>query len=234
MSTQATLIRDAIFQRLNGWPGFNSFTLTPMGTAQPDKLPSLAVYLSSETERADGDANVTEPKFINDVTVGMAFIRKSGDQATLEGDLDTDVDDIKKALLTDPTFVHFGGAYQEPPGEDWAIGMQIFWDRDRKRATLEYTDNVLLGICEYPIGTNTGVWRVGELFEGVTQITRRNYWPNNGETYFAEVRLEMTFQVRVSYPPVVEDEYLGMRLVTHQRGAGVDAPAIITVIDQVY
>lgn len=234
MSTQGLRIRDAIFQRVDGWPGFNSFDLTPMGTAQPDKLPSLAVYLSGEVERPDGDANVTEPKFINDVTVGLAFTRKAGDQTALEGSLDSDVDDIKMALLTDPTFVHFGGAYQEPPGEDWAVGIPIYWDRDFKRATLNSVDNVLLGICEYPVGTNTGVWRVGELFEGVTQITRRNYWPANGETYFAEVRLEMTFQVRVSYPPVVEDDYLGMRLTTHQLGAGVDAPAIITVIDQAY
>lgn len=233
MSTQALRIRDAIFQRVDGWPGFNSFTLTPMGTAQPDKLPSLAVYFSGENERADGDANVTEPKFINDVTIGLAFMRKAGDQTALEEDLDSDVDDIKNALLRDPTLVHFGGAYQEPPGEDWAVGIPIYWDRDFKRATEDSIGNVLLGICEYPVGNNTGVWRVGELFEAVTQITRRNYWPNNGETYFAEVRLEMTFQVRVSYPPVVEDDYLGMRLVTHQRGAGSDAPAIVTVIDAV-
>jgi hypothetical protein len=233
VSTQGLRIRDAIFQRLDGWPGFNSFELTPMGTAQPDKLPSLAVYLSGEVERADGDANVTEPKFINDVTIGLAFMRKAGDQTVLEGSLDSDVDGIKSALLTDPTFVHFGGAYQEPPGEDWAIGIPIYWDKDLKRATLDPINNVLLGVCEYAIGTNTGVWRVGELFEGVTQITRRNYWPNNGETYFAEVRLEMTFQVRISYPPVIEDDYLGMRLTTHQLGNGADAPAIITVIDAV-
>lgn len=233
MSTQGIRIRDAIFQRVDGWPGFNSFALTPLGTAQPDRLPSLAVYLSSETERSDGDANVTEPKFINDVTVGLAFMRKAGDPTVLEGSLDSDVDDIKRALLTDATFVHFGGAYQEPPGEDWSVDIPIYWDRDFKRATQEAAGNVLLGVCEYAIGVNTGVWRVGELFEGVTQITRRNYWPSNGETYFAEVRLEMTFQVRVSYPPLIEDDYLGMRLTTHQLGNGADAPAIITIIDAV-
>ncbi len=46
------------------------------------------------------------------------------------------------------------------------------------------------------------------LFEGVSQITRRRYYPpKDGETYFAELRLEMTFQSRVTFEPIVADNF---------------------------
>jgi len=44
------------------------------------------------------------------------------------------------------------------------------------------------------------------LFEAVTGITRRRVYPQDGETYFAELRLEMTFRTRVDFPPIVPDE----------------------------
>jgi hypothetical protein len=126
VSTPALAIRDAVFQRLDGWPGYNEFKRSPHVTVQPDKLPSLAVYLMGETMRADGDANAAEPKFISDVVVAVSVLRKSGDVTVIEGELDADADAIEAALLTDMTFVHFGGAYAEPVGETWAVGDPIF------------------------------------------------------------------------------------------------------------
>lgn len=231
MSTAALAIRNAAYQRLDGWPGFNSFALTPMGTAQPDRLPSLAVYLSGETMRPDGDANAAEPKFLSDVTIGIAVMRKAGDQAVLEGQLDADVDELEAALLSDTTFVHFGGQFKAPTGETWSTGQAIYWNPLLKRATADPNGNMLLGMVEGVVNESAGVWRIGELFEAITGISRRHYWPNNGDTFFAEVRLELTFQVRVSFDPFVPDDYRKTVIVTQPLNNDPNSPTLTTVID---
>lgn len=230
MSTPALAIRDAVFDRVNGWPGYNEFRRAPHVQVQPDRLPSLAVYLMGETMRADGDANAAEPKFISDVTVAVAVIRKAGDAAVLEGEIDEDVTAIESTLLSDMTFVHFKGDFKVPGGEIWAVGDPVYWDYDRKRATNKPDGAALMGSAEEELRT-PGYWRVSELFEGVTQVTRRHSFPQNGETYFAEVRLEMTFQVRVSFDPVVPDDYRKTVLITRQLNADPNSPSLTTVID---
>jgi len=40
-----------------------------------------------------------------------------------------------------------------------------------------------------------------ELFEGITAIRRTYSFPNQGESYFAEVRLQMTVRFRTVWPP---------------------------------
>lgn len=230
MSTPALAIRDALFQRLDGWPGYTEFKRSPHVTVQPDKLPSLAVYLMGETMRADGDANAAEPKFISDVVIAISVLRKSGDATVIEGELDADADAIEASLLSDMTFVHFGGAYAEPVGETWVVDDPIFWDRTARRATNAPDGNVLMGTVLRP-ERGIAYWKVAGLFEAVSQVTRRHFFPQQGETYFVELRLEMTFQVRVNFDPVVPDWYLKMRLKTQQLSADPDSPQINTVID---
>ncbi|RAI34767.1 hypothetical protein [Rhodoplanes roseus] len=47
----------------------------------------------------------------------------------------------------------------------------------------------------------------GSLFESIVKVKRRWLFPPAGETYFVELRLEITFRGRTSYPPVVRDDY---------------------------
>jgi hypothetical protein len=230
VSTPALAIRDAIFDRVNGWPGFNEFRRAPHVQVHPDKLPSLAVYLMGETMRPDGDANAGEPKFVSDVVVAVAVIRKAGDAAALEGAIDVDVTDIETALLSDMNFVHFKGEVKAPAGETWTLGDPVYWNYDLKHATNNPDGAALTGFAEAELRV-PGYWRVSELFEGVTQITRRHSFPQNGETYFAEVRLEMTFQVRVGFDPVVPDDYRRTVLITRQLNADPNSPSLTTVID---
>ncbi|MFB0491955.1 hypothetical protein ABIE45_004541 [Methylobacterium sp. OAE515] len=71
------------------------------------------------------------------------------------------------------------------------------------------------------------------LFEAVTGITRRRIYPQDGETYFAELRLEMTFRVWVNFSPNVPDAFLDMA-VTLKRGddPGTEGPTIIIPVSQ--
>jgi hypothetical protein len=52
------------------------------------------------------------------------------------------------------------------------------------------------------------------LFEATTHITRRRTTLQQGETYMLELRLEMTFQTRCYFEPVIPDHYKGMTIRT--------------------
>lgn len=232
MSKAALAIRDAIYNRVENWPGYAEFKLSPHVTIQPENLPSLAVYLTGETMRPDGDANVLEPHFMSEISVAISVIRKSGDRSVLEGQMDADATAFENAILTDPTFVHFGGDYEIPDGETWTVGDRVYWDfaHTPPRATSDPNGTVVFGFIDSLPAVQIG--RVWPLFEAITQITRRPMFPQSGDQYYAEMRLEMTFQTRVDYPPVILDDYLRMRMTTRQLGGDPDTPAIITVIDQ--
>lgn len=62
------------------------------------------------------------------------------------------------------------------------------------------------------------------LFEGVSRIQRRRMFPKDGETYFAELRLEFTFDYRVQFEPRVDDDYTGADVTVRAQGASPDAP----------
>lgn len=230
VSTEAINIRNAVFERLIGWPGYKGFSRSPLGTGQPDQLPGLAVYLSGESERADGDANAGEPKFVSDVTVAVALTRMAGDKEVLEGQLDDDATLMKRWLLCDPQFSGFGDTYEAPPGEAWAAGALIYWDVENRRATSDPDLGALMGVAVRSHAL--GVWRVDGLFESVTQITRRPVFFNQGDAYYAELRLELTFQVRTNYPPLLEDDYRKTVLRTRQLNSDPNSPVLTTVIDE--
>lgn len=69
------------------------------------------------------------------------------------------------------------------------------------------------------------------LFEGVPRITRDRFFPQGGETYWCEMRVEMTFRGRVSYPPRVDDDYLGGKITARPAGNGPDTPGIDVKFD---
>jgi hypothetical protein len=50
------------------------------------------------------------------------------------------------------------------------------------------------------------------LFESITQIRRQRIYPQDGETYFAQLRLEMSFLSRVSYPPNIKDDFRSIKI----------------------
>ncbi|WP_342106298.1 hypothetical protein [Methylobacterium sp. SI9] len=71
------------------------------------------------------------------------------------------------------------------------------------------------------------------LFEAVTGITRRRIYPQDGETFFAELRLEMTFRLRVDFPPFVPDRFLDMAVTLNRPGhPGAPEPEIIIPVPQ--
>lgn len=180
MTTLATRIRDAAYDRLSAIPGYAKKRKTQVPQIQPEQLPSLSVYITGENLSPDGDGNVGEPRFEAETTIAISVVRGFAENGELMGDIDADVDAIEARLLSDPTFVGFGP---------------------------------------------------GVLFEAITRISRRRLFPQQGETYFAELRLEMTFLTRVSYPPIVTDDLDRVRITTRQLGSGPDTPALMTEID---
>jgi len=69
------------------------------------------------------------------------------------------------------------------------------------------------------------------LFEAVTGITRRRNYPQDGETYFAELRLEMTFRKRLEFWPETPDDLRHLKITTRPAGASPEAPPISSRID---
>lgn len=52
----------------------------------------------------------------------------------------------------------------------------------------------------------------GALFEAITAVNRRWVFPQQGEAYFAEMRIEITFVTREVFEPVVDDDLDGITL----------------------
>lgn len=65
------------------------------------------------------------------------------------------------------------------------------------------------------------------LFESIVSIKRRWLFPPAGETYWVELRLEITFRGRTFYPPAVPDDYreLGVTYAPADQVANADLPA---------
>jgi hypothetical protein len=56
------------------------------------------------------------------------------------------------------------------------------------------------------------------LFEACTGITRQRLYPQQGETYFAELRLQMSFLTRVHFDPVAPNDFLDAVVRTRPLG----------------
>ena len=64
------------------------------------------------------------------------------------------------------------------------------------------------------------------LFESVERIVRRRYFPQDGETYFAELRTAITFRTRTAFEPVIPDDLNGVDVTARPAGASERTPAI--------
>ena len=70
------------------------------------------------------------------------------------------------------------------------------------------------------------------LFEAVTKVRRGRLFPQDGATYFAEGRLELTFRTRTAYAPVLPDEPLThLALTGRPLGNVPGAPSVTVRID---
>ncbi|MGU3475644.1 hypothetical protein [Methylobacterium sp. D48H] len=69
------------------------------------------------------------------------------------------------------------------------------------------------------------------LFEAVSKVRRGRLFPQEGETYFAEGRLEITFLARTNYEPVIPDVLEHVVVTARPAGAGPGTPPIGLTID---
>lgn len=156
MSTIATYIRNQAYARLTTGAISSNWVSThksPIPTRQGDQLPALGVYLMGEVLTPDGDANVSVPRFVSDVVLGISVLHLAENPEALDGKLDTLVDLIEDTLLQDISFVSLKGE----DGKD--------------------------------------------VIESFPQIQRRYSYPQNGESYYAEVRLQITVRFRCYFEP---------------------------------
>lgn len=153
MSTITTFIRDAIYDRLVPIYAWKSTRKSPIPTLQSGSVPALGVFVLRETYQPDGDANVGPPRYIVDAVISVAVLALASDTDVLEGSVDTLIDQILDALLTDGTFID-----------------------------LRWTDG-------------------SPVLDSVPTIQRTYNFPQIGETYYLESRLQMTFRFMCYFEP---------------------------------
>ena len=69
-------------------------------------------------------------------------------------------------------------------------------------------------------------------FEAIARMERQRLFPADGETYFSELRLAITFLKRVSYEPLIPDDYARTVLTARLAGTDPDSPDVRLIIDQ--
>ena len=94
---------------------------------------------------------------------------------------------------------------------------------DRIRTTLLTDPTFVRGVDPSKALDDPERW---PLFEAVTKVRRGRLFPQEGSTYFAEGRLEITFQSRTAYDPVIEDELEHVVITGRPAGAGPGTPGI--------
>lgn len=110
MTTYATEIRDAALTLLaaRAVQADKPFRKTRSNWGWPladTDLPALSVFLPRETMSPDGDANAAEPKFINDMTLGVVISVGFDTPEALDEDTVGRADTALEALLTTPSFL---------------------------------------------------------------------------------------------------------------------------------
>ncbi|SDA12898.1 hypothetical protein SAMN02799622_00845 [Methylobacterium sp. UNC378MF] len=113
MASDATKIREAIIARLTGqdWLPVTGFRRVARPQLQEDEIPALLVVIADEMETPEDEANCGEPRFMDEVTIGISYCVGYAPPEELDEQLDAATDGIRKRLLQDPTFVR---------GVDWS------------------------------------------------------------------------------------------------------------------
>jgi hypothetical protein len=65
---------------------------------------------------------------------------------------------------------------------------------------------------------------LNQMIEGVTAMRRSRAFPQDGETYFVELRFDLTVQIRSTWNPVIPDDLTGMDITSLPVGARTDPP----------
>jgi len=192
MPSTATRIREAIIDRLTDqdWLPVVGLRRQVRPQLQETELPALLVVIADESESPEDEANCAQPRYMNDVTIGISYCVGSLPPEQLDEILDEATEGIRRRLLTDPTFVR-GRDPSKPVGDP---------DRD-------------------------------PLFEAITKVRRGRLFPSEGATYFAEGRLEITFQFRTRYDPVIPDILERVVVVARPAGFGPKTAPIGLTID---
>ncbi|WP_407529431.1 hypothetical protein [Methylobacterium oryzisoli] len=106
MSPEAFAIRDHAFELVSGSGLFQTVKNSIVQQMEPgDQFPAATVFLLREVRVPDGDANHGEPRFVNDLTLGVVITIDSGDQNRLESVLADYTNRTINLILTDPDFV---------------------------------------------------------------------------------------------------------------------------------
>ncbi|GJE45362.1 hypothetical protein [Methylobacterium soli] len=175
MTPEAIEVRDLAFERLLAFGTFKTVRNGISEQIEPaDQLPAATVFLRRENRTPDGDANVGEPSFVHDVTLGILVTIDAGSKSDLEPVLHSYTNDAIGFLLSDTTFL--------------------------------------------------------SEIEAVTGIDETHVFPKDGETYYAEARVEFSVTFRTSFEPFVPTAYRGANFKTTPSGASGDTPAIRTRI----
>ena len=130
------------------------------------------------------------------------------------------------------------------------MGERLTPDGDDNAGTLDFESSVTLGVSvvrgfadpavldgsidadvdaiEARLLTDPTFARFGQdaLFEAVTGLTRRRLYPQDGETYLAELRLEITFRTRVTFEPAIADDFARLDVTARQLGRPTTSPPI--------
>lgn len=222
----AKALRDAIYDRLAGLPGFATARKQRWPQLQPAQLPALSVFILGGRSTPHGDDNAGELRFDTDQTIAISVARGFDMAGSLEDAIDADLAAIKARLFTDPSFVHFEARLPKVPAEAWAVGDAIYWDAVAKRATKLAPGNALAGFAAAAAASPSNAGAVGALFEAVTGVTTRWAQPREGETYFAEMQIEITFRLPEDYTPAIPDNFDLLRLTTRPLGKDASTPAV--------
>lgn len=68
------------------------------------------------------------------------------------------------------------------------------------------------------------------MFEGIVAIRRSHAWPQVGDAYYVELRLELTVQYRSEWEPIIPDDFQTAEITIVPFG-DVEASQITTIID---
>lgn len=114
MSELAIRIATAAHDKLATYfgPRFKAYRKSPMLQVQPTDLPMLGIYILREQGVPIGDANHTEPRFRNTLTLGISgAIQADTDNQNKLYQLEETMSEALDVLLTDPTFVILGEGF---------------------------------------------------------------------------------------------------------------------------
>ena len=108
MTSAATRLRDAVYDRVSATQSFAKASKVGFPQLQPEQLPYCGVFISREVMTPDGDGNIGDLRFVSEVTIALLLVRAFSETVELDVQIEGDVERIEDALFGDPTFTQFG------------------------------------------------------------------------------------------------------------------------------